>query len=433
MNKKVLIITYHWPPSGGISVLRCLKIAKHLRSFGWEPVIYKPKNAQYEFLDSTNEKDIPNNITILEYPIREPFNIFKKFSGRKKEDSQNPVYVRDRKRKTIDKIAIWVRANFFIPDARALWIRPSVKYLSKYLQKNNIDAIFSDGPPHTNTAIACQLSKKFNIPWLADFQDPWTQVDYYKMFPISKIAHRKHCIMEQETFKYAGKITIASPTWAKDLERIGAKDVSPIYYGYDEDDYNTLEIKSDKSFSIVHAGLLGLDRSPDTLIKVLADLKKEIPEFTEHLKIKFAGLVDYSIKECIKNNNLINNFQDCGKLSRVEAIKLIFEGEILLLPLNKAENVLGRIPGKLFELLRVNKPILCLGPNNSDSSNIIAETNAGKTFDYDDYSGIKEFVKNKFDQYIMGSTIGTTVNIEEYSNYNQTKRVAEFLNQIVKN
>lgn len=431
MTKKVLIITYHWPPSGGISVLRCLKIAKYLRSFGWEPIIYKPKNAQYEFTDSTNNKDIPEGITILEHPIIEPFNAFKKMSGRKADDSQNPVYVRDRKQKLVDKLAIWVRANFFIPDARSLWINPSVRYLSKYLKENKIDAIFSDGPPHTNTAIASKLVKKFNIPWLADFQDPWTQVDYYKMFPIGKRAHRKHSRMEQETFTRAKKITIASPSWAKDLEDIGANNVSPIFYGYDEDDYAKINVKDDAFFSIVHAGLLGMDRSPDTLIKALSDIKKENPEFGEKLKIRLAGLVDYSIIQSMEKAGLKDNLEYVGKRNRSEAIDLIFNGKILLLPLNKADNVQGRIPGKLFELLRVNKPILCLGPNTSDSSLIIKNAEAGVTIDYDNYDELKDFISQNFEKFIAGTFIGTTKNIEEYSNYNQTKKVAEFLDAIV--
>lgn len=431
MTKKVLIITYHWPPSGGISVLRCLKIAKYLSSFGWEPIIYKPKNAQYEFLDSTNNKDIPKDITILEHSILEPFNVFKKLSGRKKNDSQNPVYVRDRKQKRIDKLAIWVRANFFIPDARSLWIKPSVKYLSKYLKENKVDAIFSDGPPHTNTAIASKLVKKFNIPWLADFQDPWTQVDYYKMFPISKRAHRKHSQMEQETFARAKKITIASPSWAKDLEDIGANNVSPIYYGYDEDDYASLNINEDGYFSFVHAGLLGIDRSPDTLIKALSDIKKENHLFGEKLKIRLAGLVDYSIIQKMEKAGLKENLEYVGKRSRSEAIDLIFNGKILLLPLNKADNVKGRIPGKLFELLRVNKPILCLGPNTSDTSLIIKNTEAGTTINYDNYNELKEFINLNFENFISGNFKGTTKNIEEYSNYNQTKKVAQFLDAIV--
>ncbi len=430
MSKKVLIVTYHWPPSGGISVLRCLKIAKYLHCFGWEPVIYTPANAQYDYLDYSNEKDIPAGITILKQPILEPFNLFKKVSGRSNSDSQNPVYVRDRKRSITDKLAMWIRANFFIPDARCLWIKPSVKFLSKYLKENKIDAIFSDGPPHTNTVIACKLAQKYNIPWLADFQDPWTQVDYYEMFPISKIADWRHRRMEQKVFRIANKITIASPSWANDLESIGAKNVSPIYYGYDEDDFKNMEPKINEFFTIVHAGQLGIDRSPDTLLQVIADIKINNPDFAKKLRISFAGLVDYSIIDKINKLNLNDNFNNLGKISREQALLLTLNSNILLLPLNKAKNVMGRIPGKLFELLRANKTILCLGPVESDAAKIVSECNAGSTFNYTDYDNLKLFIQNKYAEFEDGILNNKPNNIENFSNYYQTKLLSEFLNKI---
>jgi glycosyltransferase involved in cell wall biosynthesis len=429
--KKVLIITYHWPPSGGISVLRCLKIAKYLRHFGWEPIVYAPLNAQYEFLDDTNFNDIPQGITVLKHPIIEPFNLFKKVSGRKPTDSQNPVYLTHRKKSLIDRFAIWARGNFFIPDARCLWIRPSVRVLSAYLKQHKVDAIFSDGPPHTNTVIAMRLAKKFKLPWLADFQDPWTQVDYYTMFPISRLANTIHHRLEQQVFKTASKITIASPTWATDLEQIGAKNVSPLYYGYDEDDFNTLIPQTaHNEFSIAHAGLLGADRHPGTLLTVLSQLVTELPGFGQHLRIDFAGLVDYSITKLIDQLGLAQNYRYHGKLARPQALQLICNASILLLPLNKAHNAKGRIPGKLFELLRANHPILCLGPSNADSANIVAQCQAGQTFDYDDAPGLKQFITHQYQKFVNHTGTNHTGNYQMFSNYHQTKVVAGYLNSI---
>ncbi len=430
--KKVLIITYYWPPSGGIGVLRCLKFAKYLRKFGWEPIIYAPLNAQYPYLDETNFKDIPENITIIKQPIREPFSAFKKISGRKKDESVNPVYARGKRVGLIDDLAIWIRGNFFIPDARSLWIKPSVKYLSKYLKENPVDAILTDGPPHTNTVIGCRLSKELNIPWLADFQDPWTQVDYYKMFKISKWADKKHKRLEQETFKTAKKITIASPTWAKDLESIGAKDVSTIFWGYDEEDFSEQAPELDKEFSIVHAGLLGYDRKPDTLFKVLKDLKEDISGFGDNLRLKFAGIVDFSVKEEMSKNGLIENFIELGNILRPKALDLTLKSQLLLLPLNIADNAKGRIPGKLFENLRSNRPILCLGPKGSDVEKIITSVSAGVSIEYDDYNSLKKFIDEKYHIFINNSSNQTNKDISEYSVKNQVEKISIYLNSIIK-
>ncbi|MDR2010663.1 MAG: glycosyl transferase family 1 [Bacteroidales bacterium] len=428
--KKVLVISYYWPPSGGIGVHRCLKFVKYLQDFGWEPVVYAPLNAQYEYCDDTNFKDIPENITIIRRKILEPFGLFKKISGRKKTDSANPIYLRDRKPKPIDKMAIWIRGNLFIPDARKFWIRPSVKFLKKYLKENPVDVIFSDGPPHTNTMIACKLSKKTGIPWLMDFQDPWTQVDYYSMLKIGKRADRIHHKLEREAFNTAKKTTIVSPTWKKDLESIGATNVDVIVWGYDEDDFGKEDMILDEDFSIIHAGQLGFDRKPDTFIKVLGDIKKENPEFAKNLKIKFAGKVDYSIIELINDNGLADNYTGFGNIPRPQALEITLKAHILFLPLNKADNAKGRIPGKLFENIRAKRPILCLGPTDSDVSNILKETNTGKTFEYDDYENIKKYILDIYSKYLSKNNIIDARNLEKYTVKNQTKLLAGYLDKI---
>ncbi|MDD2634633.1 MAG: glycosyltransferase [Bacteroidales bacterium] len=429
--KKVLIISYYWPPSGGIGVHRCLKFVKYLQDYGWEPIVYAPENAQYPYFDETNYKHIPENITILKRKIFEPFNLFKKLSGRKKTDQANPVYVRDRKLSKIDKFAIWIRGNFFIPDARCFWIKPSLRYLKKYIKENPVDAIFTDGPPHTNTEIGRRLSQDTGIPWLMDFQDPWTQVDYYDMLKIGKRANKKHHKLEQLAFKTAKKTTIVSPTWKKDLEKIGAKNVDVIVWGYDEDDFKHKTPEHDRDFSIVHAGQLGYDRRPDVFIKLLGDIKKENPEFGQNLKLKFAGIVDYAIVEMIKNSGLEDNFVPLGNISRPQAIELTQKAHVLLLPLNIADNAKGRIPGKLFENMKAMRPILCLGPTDSDVAAIITETNTGKAFEYDDYQNQKEYLLNIYQNFKSGKNTIQAKNLEQYTNRNLTEILAGFLDQLV--
>lgn len=429
--KKVLIITYYWPPAGGIAVQRCLKFAKYLRNFGWEPIIYAPSNAQYTSYDNSFIKDIPKGITVLKQPIKEPFALFKLFSGRKKTDNTNPVYSRDKKVPFIDNLAIWIRGNFFIPDARFLWIKPSVKYLKRYLKDNPVDALLTDGPPHTNTVIACKLANEMKIPWLADFQDPWTQVDYYKMFKISKWADKKHKKLEQEVFKTASKITIASPTWSRDLESIGAKNVDPIYWAYDEQDFEEVKrTKTDDKFVIGHAGLLGFDRNPEILLKVLGQLKNEVEGFGDSLLLNFAGIIDFTVKDEINKNNLSSNLVELGQVTRPEALNLIINSDLLLLPLNKADNAKGRIPGKLFECLRTRNPILVLGPSGSDVQYIVKSCEAGESFEYDDYNSIKSFVLKLYKDFQDKKQSYTSKNVEDFEVQTQVKKIAEYLDEI---
>ncbi len=428
--KKVLIISYYWPPAGGISVLRTLKFVKYLRNFGWEPIVYAPSNAHYLYYDEKNFKDIPDNVKIIRRKIIEPFSLFKVLTGRKKDDTSNPVYAKE-KSHFLDNLFIWIRGNFFIPDARCMWIKPSVKYLSKYLQNNPVDAILTDGPPHTNTVIGMRLAQKFNIPFLADFQDPWTQVDYYKLFKLTKIADKKHKKLEQEVFYTAKKITIASPTWARELEAIGAKDVDVIYYGYDEDAFKDIKPKNDNnSFTIFHGGILGNDRNPEMFFKVLKDLLKDNSILQKKLKIKFAGTIDINVKNEIEKNGLKDYFVDLGTLPRHEVLQLMVDSNLLLLPINKADNAKGRLPGKLYEYLRSFTPVLALGPKGSDVEKILKETKTGILCEYDDYDCIYNFLKK-----ILEEDINFLPQLEAIKSFDvkeQTKKIAGFLDEITK-
>jgi glycosyltransferase involved in cell wall biosynthesis len=429
--KKVLIISYYWPPAGGVGVLRCLKFSKYLRQFGWEPIIYAPSNADYLYYDYSNLKDIPNSVEILRHPIREPYKLYKLLSGRKKNDPTDPVHVRQ-KISYIDNFSIWIRGNFFIPDARCLWINPSVRYLTKYLRTNKVDAIFTDGPPHTNTVIGQKLSSRLAIPWLADFQDPWTQADYYKLYKISKWADNRHKKMEQVTFNTAHKITTASPSWAKDLKTIGAKNVDVLYYGFDEDDFCTLTPIIDADFTITHTGLLSPDRNPEVLFRVLKDIKNELPGFGEKLKLNFVGAIDFKVKKSIAENGLQQNFNDMGFIDRGKTIQLTLNAQLLLLPLNKSENVNGRIPGKFYEYVRAKRPILCLGPKDSDVAMILKEHEAGECIGYDDYEQIKTYVKGRYELFLEGENNITSISFEKYSIENQARILSQYLNQILK-
>jgi hypothetical protein len=411
-------------------VLRCLKIAKYLREFGWEPIIFTAENAAYQYLDFTNEKDIPEGVEIHKVPIIEPINAFKFFSGRKKDAPLQNITANSAKKKTfVDKLGMWLRGNFFIPDARFMWIKPSVAYLSDYLKNNPVDAIFTDGPPHTNTVIGMRLSQRFGIPWIADFQDPWTQVDYYAELYIGKRADKKHKALEQEVFHTAKKITIASPTWKADLESIGAKNVDVLYYGYDEADFVGFQPVKNEVFTIVHAGLLGSDRNPIGFFESLGKLIEQHPDLAAKVQIQLAGEVDYSVRKTIEENGLARVTKYVGMISRQEVLKLYEASSLLLLPINKASNAKGRIPGKLFELLRTGKPIVVFGQEDGDVKHLVEIKRRGSSFEYADNTSIGIYLKkillnNEFEN------VDSSLSVEEFSNRRLTEKVANLLNEV---
>lgn len=427
--KKVIIVSYYWPPAGGIGVLRCLKLAKYLVRNGWEPVVFTSTPDAYEFQDDSNGVDVPPNIEVIRIKAFNPIKVFKLFSGRKPDVPLLDIMATPvAKNKWKDSIGIWIRGNFFIPDARAFWIKPATRRIKKWLESNECSAILSDGPPHTNTVVANNIAEAFQIPWLADFQDPWTQVDYYEHMRIGRRAHRIHERLEKRVFQTAKAITIASPTWAKELETIGAKNVEVLYYGFDESDFENWQPQDAPNPTIFHGGLLGNDRNPVPMIQALKELKQE-GKGIENLSIRLAG----GVSEAVSNNIIEAGFQSelqlLGMISRREVLNEIARASVLLLPINVAGNCRGRIPGKLFELIRSGKPILALGPKDGDVAELLRRTGAGCTFEYDDVDGVKNFLQDCFLNRVTFAP-KPEISAQDLSNEKGGEQVAQILNRI---
>lgn len=424
--KKVLIISYYWPPCGGIGVLRCLKIAKYLRPYGWEPIVYTAENAHYPSRDESNFKDIPKGMTILKHPIFEPYAYYKKFLGKPADANVNNDLVAAGRNDWKYKLSVFIRSNFFIPDARAFWIRPSVKFLLNWLKNNRVDAILSDGPPHTNTVIACKIRQATGLPWLADFQDPWTQVDYYQRLILTPWADAKHRRMEQEVFRTANVITIVSPTWKRDLESIGAKNVHVIPWGYDEDDFKDLYYAPDWKLTLTHAGLIGEDRNPEQLFAAMAELAAEESGFGKVFRLQLFGQLDVSVNEAIERFGVQPMTKILPAVSRAESLKRLVNSQALLLILNKASNAQGRIPGKLFEYLAAKRPVLAIGETGSDTDRILQQCKAGYCIAHEDKEGIKAALRHFYHTYKQHGNLPAATNEAEVARYTNRRLTGEF-------
>ena len=428
--KKVLIISYYWPPAGGIGVHRCLKFAKYLREFGWEPVICTADNPEYPVLDEGNFKDVHKDVVVLKTKIWEPYSIFKFITGKKKRDRIHNVFLEEEKPNFAHKLGIWIRGNIFIPDARKFWISPSVKFLSKYLKENPVDVLFTNGPPHSTHMIAYGVKKNLGIPWHADFQDPWTQVDYFPQLMLNPISKRIHRTMEQRVFRSADKITICSDRWKTDFESIGARDVDVIVWGYDEDDFKNISVPLSPKFTLSHFGSLGPDRNAKILWKALSIITKEDKKFTKDLEIELVGFIGHAIIDEITSLGLADNLKLSAHISREETLERMCQSQALLLILNDMPNVKGRLPGKLFEYLASRRPILVVGPEDSDASKIVHGVNAGCTCGFDDLDKTLAALKELYKKYKEGNLLSNQTDISQYSNRNLTGKLASYLNEI---
>jgi hypothetical protein len=434
--KKVLILTYYWPPSGGAGVQRWLKFVKYLREFGWEPVVYTHENGEIPVLDHSLEKDVPKGITILKTPIWEPYGIYKKFIGRKKDDKINASFLNENKKVGLtEKISVWIRGNYFIPDARKYWIKPSIKYLTDYLQKNKIDHVISSGPPHSMHMIALGLKKKFpNLKWVADFRDPWTNIDFYEKLMLTAGADKKHHEMEMDVLKNADVVLSIGKSMSDEFARMYQKaggtsmdKFKVITNGYDEGDVSMEPYEKDKKFSIAHIGTLVKDRDPNVLWKVLSDLVKINSDFEKNLEIKIVGKIDIFVKDELAKYGLEKYVNKIDYMPHNEVIREQQRSKVLLLLVNNTKNAKGILTGKFFEYLSSGSPILAIGPTDGDLAEIMNKTKAGLLSDFTDELSLKRNILFLFN----GETInGDRAEIKRYSRKNLTMDLAALLNSL---
>lgn len=396
--KKVLILSYYWPPAGGGGVQRWLKFSKYLHEFGWVPVIYTPENGETAAYDESLLKEVRPDIEIIRTPIWEPYHFYKKFIGKKKEDKVYSGFISEGKEKSLaQKIAIFIRGNFFIPDARCFWIQPSVKCLTKYLERHPVDAIISTGPPHSMHRIAYGLKQKFaNIPWVADFRDPWTNIDFYDQLYLTWLGDYVHKTMEKQVLRAADKIVTVSPSWAKDFEKIsGRNDIQVITNGYDPEDFSNVRSAHYPLFTITHLGSMNEDRNPHVLWKAIKQLKTE----GYRIKVKLIGQVDHAIMRSVELNGLGQDVEQIKFLPHKAAIEELSKADVLLLPINDTPNQAGVLPGKLYEYLGSGANILCIGKQEGDAAKILSEFEQAIICGYEDVQscidGLKQFYSNR--------------------------------------
>jgi hypothetical protein len=425
-SKKILIITYYWPPAGGPGVQRWLKFVKYLPDFDIQPIVYIPENPTYPIVDANLEKEVSEKAIILKNKIFEPYQLASFFSKNKTKKISSGIIPNQKKQSFLDKTLLWIRGNLFIPDARVYWVKPSVSYLEKYIVENNIDIIVTSGPPHSLHLIGLSLKQKLNLTWFADFRDPWTTIGYHKSLKLSTRAARKHKALEYQVLNTADTIIVTSKTTKTEFEDITSKPIAVITNGYDTEQVAKLSL--DAKFSLAHIGSFLSERNPAILWESLVELLAEIPDFNSHLEIKLIGAVSQEVLETISQFGLNSYLNNLGYVSHSEAVAHQRNSQVLLLIEINSEETKSIIPGKLFEYMVSNRPIIAIGPANSDFAEIIAETNTGVFFDYTEKLKLKALILKYYNQFLEGNLQSYGVGLQKYSRKNLTKELAQLIN-----
>ncbi len=390
--KRLLIITYYWPPTGGSGVQRWVKFSKYLPQYGWQPVIYTPENPERLSYDESLLSDIPPCAEVIKTHISEPYEIYRRLTDSEgKSQEVNPLNAQ--KKSPGKKISLWLRGNLFIPDPRVWWVRPSLRRLEKYLREYPVDAVVTTGPPQSIHLIGRGLKRRLGLRWIADFRDPWTEMFYYKHLSLTSCSDRRHRHLERSVLDEADLVIAVSPPVARDFAAKTATRVELLTNGYDDDDFSAeLPKRTDGKFTLVHTGLFASDGNPLELWDALAGHCREDAGFRSRLQIRLAGKTDTEIISAIRERGLGDNLVDLGYLPHTQTVAEQRSADVLLLPLRQEPEYAKVLPGKIFEYIAARRPVLGIGQTDGAAAAVLRDSGAGEMFGWDEAERPLEFL-----------------------------------------
>lgn len=432
--KRVLIITYYWPPTGGSGVQRWVKFSKYLPAEDWQPVIYTPLNPEQLAVDESLLGDIPQEAEIIKTKIFEPYAFYRKLTGKKAGQEGSGVNpLNSQKKSWKQKTAVWLRGNLFVPDPRAGWVQPSVKFLKDYLKEHPVDVVVTTGPPQSMHLIGLGLKKALGVKWIVDFRDPWTEMFYFKHLALSKASEKKHHKLEQAVLDAADAIISVTPLVQADFQAKTKTPVELITNGFDESDFNLADGEAaDKGFRLVHTGLFASDGNPLVLWDILARKCAEDPQFREELQIRLCGKTDPEIIEALEERGLGSYVHNKGYLPHNKVTSEQRNASVLMLPLRQEPEYRKVLPGKIFEYLAARRPVLGIGQPDGAAATVLKDTDCGVMYDWNDEKAISAFIEKQWMDYLSGKNGKIDSDIEKYTRKALTVRLAQLLEKVSK-
>jgi glycosyltransferase involved in cell wall biosynthesis len=409
VTKKILIVTYYWPPSGGSGVQRWLKFVKYLDQAGWETIVVTPGNPSFQMSDPSLLHDIPSNTEVIKLPIWEPYDAFYKLAkifGKKKPGAMDMISTG--KMSLFQRMSSWVRGNLLIPDPRVFWVNPASKVLKNLIESRDIDKVITTGPPHSIHLIGLKIKKRFPaVKWIADLRDPWSEWDLLDALMLSNTARERHRKLERRVLQKADRVITIAPFHVKQFERLGGRKVDLITNGFDTDDFEKVQRSKTPKFTIRHTGVVDELRDPRPFMLALREVFETTPDM--QVVVEFIGNVNSAFKEFVKEDIILSSFTKfTSTIPHKELLQLYGQTDLMLLVLAHTALAPGNLPGKLFEYLASGIPILAVGPVDGDAADVIHKAKAGEIFERNDETAMVNMLRRQYDLWKSGNIGSTT-------------------------
>lgn len=403
---KILLLTYYWPPSGGSGVQRWMYFAKHLKGLGWEPIVITvaPNVAAYPVLDSSLALEV-ENITVIRTASREPLRWYQRWSG----SSALPQGAVPRKN-LLQKLAAFVRGNFFLPDARKGWVPFAIRAVEQQLTQHSIGHLITTGPPHSTHMVGLAIKKKHSLQWWADFRDPWSTIFYNSDFYRLPYAQKKDARLEREVLQNANGIltTVAGNLHRQLADKAPQQRFVALPNGFDADLIAaTKAAPIPKAFHIVYTGLLTENHPYEAFVAVLQDLQHQ-----HNIQWTLAGQIAperiAALQKALPKVELVY----LDYLPHKEAVAVLKSAQLLVNFIFKGAEQ-DMLSGKILEYMATGVPVLSLGAPQSAAATFLAQGTAAKMFAAEDINGIRAFVAHCITQ--KGSLKNTVPQLAQWS------------------
>jgi glycosyltransferase involved in cell wall biosynthesis len=426
-NKKLLIITYYWPPAGGPGVQRWVKFTSYLTLLGYELCVLTvdEKQAAYAHRDNSLQSEIPESVNVFRTKTRGFYSAYLRITG--KENIPYSGFVDEGNIGMLQKVLRFLRSNFFIPDPRRGWNRFAVKKALQLIRQENITLVITTSPPHSTQLIGKHIKRKIpSIQWIADFRDPWTGIFYFDQLCHSPMSRYLNLRMEKKILTTADQVVVVSKSMKSDFLRKvePAKhpdNINIISNGFDAKDFAIKAPLPEKVFTLTYTGTLAPNYTIDALLDALRKIREENSGI--RMTLRFIGEVCPEYRVLLNAFPFSESIELISRVSHEAIIRYMLSSHVLLLIIPQARNNEAIITGKIFEYMAAKKPVLGIGPTQGDAANLLSETSAGAMFEYDDALGIKKYLWDLVQKSTSGELLWQGQNIEKYSRENLTRQL----------
>lgn len=430
--KKVLVVAYHFPPGGGPGVQRVLKHVTYLHEAGWKPIVLTVENGDFPARDESLLEKIPDHVDVHRVRIYEPYDLYRALMGKRSAAIDVNVNKSSSHRSGWkERLAEFIRATFFIPDARVGWLLTAVKAGKELIERENIDAIYTSSPPYTCALIGRALHRQTKRPWVAGFRDPWTGflTTPDRWFLPAAIDRS----LERSVFAEADAVECAWQGIIEDaITKYPTLDRSKFHHvpnGFDSNDMPRVTYVKNDVFTITYTGSMYGRRNPAKFLRALELLESRGVLAPENVRIRFVGRFGDDVRSMLEASSFASSVENIAYVPHAESIAYLMQSDVLLLIVDEAKESAEIVPGKVYEYIGTYRPVIALAPHGSAIEQLILETNAGMSAPQEDVEAVATIVATMYARWRNNEPMATP-NIDEVGKY-ERRESAHYLARIL--